>query len=70
MPDYRVYFRGAAFIHGRHDFVAEDDVAATVMAELLYEACSDRCERFELWRGAAMMLSHCPGGSAAERNHG
>jgi hypothetical protein len=55
MPDYRVYFRGPAFIHGRHDFVAEDDVAAMVLAELLYEACSDRCEQFELWRGATMI---------------
>jgi hypothetical protein len=55
MPDYRVYFRGPTFIHGRHDFEAEDDAAATVMAELLYEACSDRCEHFEVWRGATMI---------------
>jgi hypothetical protein len=55
MPDYCAYFRGTAFIHGRHDFEAEDDAAATVMAELLYEACSDRCEHFELWRGATMI---------------
>jgi hypothetical protein len=55
IPDYRVYFRGPALIHGRHDFEAEDDLAATVMAEVLYEACSDRCEHFELWRGAIMI---------------
>jgi hypothetical protein len=60
MPDYRVYFRGPAFIHGRHDFAAEDDAAATVMAEVLYEACSDRCEHFELWRGTTMIYPITP----------
>jgi hypothetical protein len=62
LPDYRVYFRGPALIHGRHDFEALDDAAATVMAELLYEACSDRCERFELWRGATMIYPIAPVG--------
>jgi hypothetical protein len=65
MPEYRVYFRGPAGIHGRHDFEAEGDPAATVIAELLYEACSDQCEHFELWRGKIMIYPFALSGPPA-----
>jgi hypothetical protein len=56
MPSYRIFFRSGKFIEGRHAFDAQDDGAASMMAELLYEACSDRCNHFELWRGATKIL--------------
>jgi len=36
---------------GRHDFEAEDDRAAMILAEVLCDACSDMCGFFELWQG-------------------
>lgn len=48
---YRVFFRHNSDIVGREDFEAEDDATAMVMASLLCDACSDVCERFELWQG-------------------
>jgi hypothetical protein len=47
---YRMYFRDAAGISGRVDFDAEDDRQAMTTAELLADACSDRCSGFELWQ--------------------
>jgi hypothetical protein len=35
-------------IVGRDDFEAEDDPGAVLIAQTLYDACSDRCARFEL----------------------
>ena len=53
MPQYHVYFRsGEDAIVGRDDFAAEDDATALQIASLLQDACSDMCERFELWEGA------------------
>jgi hypothetical protein len=53
MITYRVYFRdGRGVILGRHEFEAEDDVAATRIAGALSEACSDMCKTFGLWDGA------------------
>ena len=45
---YRIYFRDAAGISGRVDFDAEDDRVAMTTAELLADACSDKCGGFEL----------------------
>jgi hypothetical protein len=56
MATYRIYFRTASFIRGRHDFTAEGDAAAMVVAGLLYEACSDLCNLFELWQGGKMVF--------------
>jgi len=47
---YRMYFRDAAGISGRVDFDAEDDRVAMTTAELLADACSDKCGGFELWQ--------------------
>lgn len=51
MLSYSLYFRDEREIVGREDFEASDDDDALAMAELLYEACSDHCESFELWQG-------------------
>jgi CheY-like chemotaxis protein len=37
-------------ILGRDDFDAEDDPGAVLIANMLYDACSDRCARFELYQ--------------------
>lgn len=47
---YRVYFRDASGIVGRHDFAADDDREATIIADSLCDACSDRCNSFEVWQ--------------------
>ena len=51
MNTYRVYFRHAAHIVGRHDFTADDDQAAVTIGDILCDACSDRCDAFEVWNG-------------------
>ena len=43
-------------ISARDEFEAEDDQRAIMIAGLLYDACSDRCTGFELWRGASRLL--------------
>jgi hypothetical protein len=47
---YRMYFRDAAGISGRVDFDAEDYHVAMTTAELLADACSDKCSGFEVWQ--------------------
>ena len=54
MATYRIFFRNSSGIVGRHDFTADDDEAALAMAEVLCDACSDRCDSFGLWIG-----DHC-----------
>ena|SRR5438876_1211278 len=49
MATYRIFFRNSSGIVGRHDFIADDDEAAVAMAEVLCDACSDRCDSFGLW---------------------
>jgi hypothetical protein len=53
MPVYRMYFgiRGQRQIHGCEEFEAGDDAAAIRIACVLYDACSDACDYFELWQG-------------------
>ena len=51
MLSYRIYFRGSGVIVGRDDFKAADDGAALLIACTLRDACSDVCDRFELWNG-------------------
>lgn len=52
MKWYRMYFYGASgSFQGRHEFEAQDDLAAMTVAEHLCDACSDRCETFQLWDG-------------------
>jgi hypothetical protein len=52
MPSYRIYFRGGGVIVGRDDFEADADEVALLIACNLRDACSDMCDRFELWQGA------------------
>ena len=51
MDTYRVYFRNPFGIVGRQDLRAGDEHAAVALADILCEACSDRCESFDVWRG-------------------
>jgi hypothetical protein len=49
---YRVYFvNEGGRIEAGHDFEAESDTVALVVADALCEACADACDRFELWQG-------------------
>ena len=53
MKWYRVYLYGVSgSFQGRDEFEAKDDREAMTIADLLYEACSDLCEGFEVWDGA------------------
>jgi len=51
MSTYRVYFRETTHIVGRQDFTADDDQSAVTMGDVLCDACSDRCDSFEVWNG-------------------
>src|SRR5439155_11507546 len=54
MATYRIFFRNSSGIVGRHDCTADYDEAALAVAEVLCDACSDRCDSFGLWIG-----DHC-----------
>ena len=57
MSTYRVYFRNAAtHIVGRHDFTADDDQSAATIGDVLCDACSDRCDSFEVWNGDHLVV--------------
>lgn len=56
MATYRVFFRNAFGIVGRQDFSADDEGTAVAMAEILCDACSDRCDSFEVWNGTRCIL--------------
>ena len=51
MNTYRIYFFGERAISGRHDFDADNDPTALQVAHALFDACSDRCQSFDLWQG-------------------
>ena len=52
MTWYRTYFHSASgSIQGRDEFEAKDDREAMILAEHLFDACSDVCASFELWDG-------------------
>ena len=56
MGGYRVFFRNGPNIVGRHDFTADNDQAAVTTADVLCDACSDRCDSFEVWSGARCIV--------------
>ena len=60
MTAYRIYFYINGEIHGRQDFEADGDVAAIRIARVLYDACSDLCDRFELWQGKRQIYARQP----------
>ena len=62
---FRLYFLDAArHIVARDEFKAEDDQHAITIAGVLYDACSDHCSGFELWRGAHRLAPEGNGGPA------
>src|SRR5215471_163044 len=50
MADYRMYFLATDRIEAREDFQADNDIDAIRIAQVLCDACSDRCDTFELWK--------------------
>ena len=60
MSTYRIFFRSASRIVGRHDFLAPDAQAAVTIADILCDACSDRCDTFEVWSGDRCILGPTP----------
>lgn len=60
MSTYRVFFRSASQVVGRHDFDAPDHQAAVTTADVLCDACSDRCDAFEVWKGDQCIVGHTP----------
>jgi GAF domain-containing protein len=51
MAAYRLYFLDAKnAIHARQDFVAEDDNEARIISTLLWQACADCYQGFDLWQ--------------------
>jgi hypothetical protein len=51
MTSYRLYLYRGRDIGGREDFESGNDTSATRTAELIFEACSDRCSAWEVWQG-------------------
>ena len=52
MALYRLYvLNDSGRIESGDDFEAPSDDVALVVADMLCEACSDVCDRFELWQG-------------------
>ena len=60
MGGYRVFLRNGPNIVGRHDFTADNDQAAVTTADVLCDACSDRCDSFEVWSGARCIAGRTP----------
>jgi len=53
---YRLYFIGGdGLVVGQYDFPAESDGAAVEVAQLVFDAVSDRALRFEVWHGARLV---------------
>ena len=52
MISYRMYLRTRKDIVERRDFEAENDELAASAAATVFEACSDRCDGWDLWDGA------------------
>ena len=60
MNVYTVYFLVSGRIRARQDFAADNNVDAIRVARQLYDACSDRCESFELWQGDWVISTRPP----------
>jgi hypothetical protein len=56
MRTYRLFFYDHHMV-GQFDFAADHDDEATATAEILFDACSDRCEYWELWEGNVFLAS-------------
>lgn len=51
MAEYRIYLLRESAIRGRHEFEAASDQNAIQIAHVLFDACSDDCNSFDLWSG-------------------
>jgi CheY-like chemotaxis protein len=55
--EYRLYFRGDAdAIQARQGFFADSDDEACELAQILFDACHDKCSRYELWSGTRLIV--------------
>lgn len=58
---YRLYLLGGdGIIRGYFDFAAESDQAAYELAEIAFDACSDRATHFELWHDSRLLNLAAP----------
>jgi hypothetical protein len=65
MTKYRICFSVGGRLGGRHDFEADDDVAAIRVARVLFDGCSDVSQSFELWQGRRRLPANQPHHSRA-----
>ncbi len=57
MPTYRINFLdGDDRISAHHDFVTEKDASAILIADWLFDACSDTYVDYELWCGTRRFI--------------
>ena len=62
MVEYRVFLLAAkGAIEARHEFVADDEASALLIARCLFDACSDSCAGYELWSGRNRLAKFLPG---------
>jgi hypothetical protein len=60
MATYRFRFfddDAAHSMRGQFDFQVGDDVEAVETAEILFDACCDRCQSWEIWEGEVLFVS-------------
>ena len=50
MPSYCMHFLSRSGPVGKHYYEAEGDHEAVTVAGFLYDACSDTCDSYEVWR--------------------
>jgi hypothetical protein len=54
--DDRCYFLDDHMI-GQFDFLADDGARAVQIAEILFDACSDRCRSWQIWGWGVFLVS-------------
>lgn len=64
MRTYQLFFLDDHVV-GSSDFQAEDDERAVEIAEILFDACSDRCQSWQLW-DRDVLLVRGPRGAGAQ----
>ena len=55
MNRYQLYLLQQGSIVARHEFTVEDDEHACEATALVFDACADRCDDFELWDGVRLV---------------
>jgi hypothetical protein len=54
---YRIFLLRQSKITAHHEFRAENDDGACQAAAIAFDACTDHCDDFELWKGAQLVAS-------------